>query len=95
VFVEVKTHREKWSGDKSKKERFEVPWNRMTDWLSGEWEPKKESLKALASQTLATIKGMRLQPKIMTQYRRFVFQNPRTSFLGQLRAASRDQGVLF
>ncbi len=53
----------------------------MTDWLSGQWEPKRESLKALASQTLATIKGMRLQPKIMTQYRRFVFQNPRTSFL--------------
>jgi SPX domain protein involved in polyphosphate accumulation len=81
VFVEVKTHREKWSGEKSKKERFEVPWNRMTDWLSGEWEPKKESSKVLASQTLATIKSMQLQPKIMTQYRRFVFQNPRTSFL--------------
>jgi hypothetical protein len=81
VFVEVKTHRESFSGEKSKKERFEVPWNRMNDWLSGQWEPKKESLKALASQTLQTIKTMRLQPKIMTQYRRFVFQNPRTSFL--------------
>jgi hypothetical protein len=81
VFVEVKTHREKFTGEKSKKERFEVPWNRMNDWLSGQWEPKKESLKALASQTLQTIKTMRLQPKIMTQYRRFVFQNPRTSFL--------------
>jgi SPX domain protein involved in polyphosphate accumulation len=81
VFVEVKTHREKFTGEKSKKERFEVPWNRMSDWLSGRWEPKKESLKALASQTLQTIKGMQLQPKIMTQYRRFVFQNPRTSFL--------------
>ena len=81
VFVEVKTHRENFTGEKSKKERFEVPWNRMNDWLSGQWEPKKESLKALASQTLQTIKTMRLQPKIMTQYRRFVFQNPRTSFL--------------
>ena len=81
LFVEVKTHREQFTGEKSKKERFEVPWNRMSDWLSGGWEPKKESLKALASQTLQTIKKMRLQPKIMTQYRRFVFQNPRTSFL--------------
>ena len=81
VFVEVKTHREKFTGEKSKKERFEVPWNRMSEWLAGQWEPKKESAKALAAQTLATIKRMRLQPKIMTQYRRFVFQHPRSSFL--------------
>ena len=81
LFVEVKTHREPWTGEKSKKERFDVPWNRMTDWLQGRWQPKKESSQILAASTLATIKRMSLQPKVMTQYRRFVFQRPETSFL--------------
>jgi len=44
LFVEVKTHREKFTGEKSKKERFEVPWNRMSDWLSGWMGAKRKNL---------------------------------------------------
>ncbi|KAI5846683.1 vacuolar transporter chaperone 4 [Tricharina praecox] len=92
IFVERKTHREDWTGEKSVKARFSLKEKNINAFLRGEYtvqqafekmrkEGKKsvqeiESLEALAREVQYTVLAHRLQPVVRSFYNRTAFQLP-------------------
>jgi uncharacterized membrane protein YidH (DUF202 family) len=92
IFVERKTHREDWTGEKSVKARFALKEKNVNPFLSGDFtveqafekmrkERKKseqeiESLEALAREVQYTIITKRLEPVVRSFYNRTAFQLP-------------------
>ncbi|GAA5867318.1 hypothetical protein JCM1840_005027 [Sporobolomyces johnsonii] len=92
IFVERKTHREDWTGEKSVKARFPIAEHLVNDYLSGKHtmdatfeEIRKKGKKSdkeidgmikLAREVQAAIKHKNLQPAMRTFYNRTAFQLP-------------------
>lgn len=88
-FIERKTHRESWKGEKSVKERFTLPEHKIVPFLEAEYtaeqfrddliaKGKKEddAIKAasLFEEIQSTIDAKQLKPFVRTQYMRSAFQ---------------------
>lgn len=92
IFVERKTHREDWTGEKSVKARFSLKEKHVNDFMKGRYtvdqafekarkEGKKsiqeiESLEALAREVQYTVIKKRLRPVMRSFYNRTAFQLP-------------------
>ncbi|QEU58240.1 Vtc4 [Kluyveromyces lactis] len=92
IFVERKTHREDWTGEKSVKARFALKEKYVNDFLHGKYtveqafakmrrEGKKsiqeiENLEALATETQYTMLKKKLRPVVRSFYNRTAFQLP-------------------
>ncbi|GAA5843483.1 hypothetical protein JCM5353_003586, partial [Sporobolomyces roseus] len=92
IFVERKTHREDWTGEKSVKARFPIPEHLVNDYLSGahtmdatfdelrkkgkKTEKEVESMKKLAREVQAAVLYKKLEPVVRTFYNRTAFQLP-------------------
>lgn len=92
VFVERKTHREDWTGEKSVKARFSLKERHVNSFMKGEYtvpqafakmrkDGKKslkeiENLEALAMETQYTVLKKRLRPVVRSFYNRTAFQLP-------------------
>ncbi|GAA5905699.1 Vtc4p [Sporobolomyces salmoneus] len=92
IFVERKTHREDWTGEKSVKARFPIPEHLVNDFLSGKHtmdatfdelrkkgkktEKEVESMKKLAREVQAAVLIKKLEPVVRTFYNRTAFQLP-------------------
>ncbi|GAA5939712.1 Vtc4p [Sporobolomyces koalae] len=92
IFVERKTHREDWTGEKSVKARFPIQEHLVNDYLSGahtmdatfdelrkkgkKTEKEVESMKKLAREVQAAVLYKKLEPVMRTFYNRTAFQLP-------------------
>lgn len=92
IFVERKTHREDWTGEKSVKARFPLKEKYVNDFLSGDYtveqafakmrkEKKKsvkeiENLEALAREVQYRVISKKLRPVVRSFYNRTAFQLP-------------------
>ncbi|ORX58688.1 SPX-domain-containing protein [Hesseltinella vesiculosa] len=92
IFVERKTHREDWTGEKSVKARFPIKEKYLNAFLKGEYtvdelfaktkeqgkkSPKEiEELEQLASEVQYRVLTKRLHPMMRTFYNRTAFQLP-------------------
>lgn len=92
IFVERKTHREDWTGEKSVKARFSLKEKHVNDFLKGNYtvdqafekmrrEGKKsiqeiESLEQLAREVQYSVITRKLRPVVRTFYNRTAFQLP-------------------
>lgn len=91
VYVERKTHKEKWTGEMSIKERFTIKERQVMDLLQGRFDLNGEinrlkekgksqedinDYKELASETIQAINSKQLFPTMRTQYMRAAFQIP-------------------
>ena len=92
IFVERKTHREDWTGEKSVKARFPIKEKNVNAFLSGDYtveelfskarqEGKKsakeiEDLERLATEAQYTIISQKLKPCVRSFYNRTAFQLP-------------------
>jgi SPX domain protein involved in polyphosphate accumulation/uncharacterized membrane protein YidH (DUF202 family) len=88
-FVERKTHREGWKGEKSVKERFTIPEEKVVPYIEGEYtseqfindllsrgKSEEDARKAavLFEEIQRSIESKQLKPFIRTQYMRSAFQ---------------------
>lgn len=92
IFVERKTHREDWTGEKSVKARFPLKEKYVNDYLAGSYtvdqifakmrkDKKKsvkeiESLEALAREIQYRVISSKLRPVLRSFYNRTAFQLP-------------------
>ncbi|KAK9454196.1 VTC domain-containing protein [Dipodascopsis uninucleata] len=92
IFVERKTHREDWTGEKSVKARFSCKEKNVNAFLRGEYtvdqlfkkmredgkKPQKEieELEQLAREVQYTVLTKKLQPVVRSFYNRTAFQLP-------------------
>ena len=91
VFVERKTHREKWAGEVSVKERFTIKESQVQSLLAGQFDlegeiqrlkdkgKKEEDIRdytQLATEVIQAINSKQLVPTMRTQYMRTAFQIP-------------------
>ncbi|KAK4699951.1 putative membrane protein, partial [Phenoliferia sp. Uapishka_3] len=92
IFVERKTHREDWTGEKSVKARFPIKEDVLNAFLSGEHtmdetfealrkkgkksDKEVDSMLKLAREVQAAVKIKRLGPVMRTFYNRTAFQLP-------------------
>ncbi|QRW03866.1 vacuolar transporter chaperone 4 [Ceratobasidium sp. AG-Ba] len=92
IFVERKTHREDWTGEKSVKERFPIKEDKVNAFLRGEYtmdeefralvkkgkktEQEVEGMIQLASEVQYAILNRKLTPVMRTFYNRTAFQLP-------------------
>lgn len=92
IFVERKTHREDWTGEKSVKARFPLKERHVNAFMKGEYtvpqafekmrkDGKKSmkeiiSLEALATEVQYTVLKKRLRPVVRSFYNRTAFQLP-------------------
>ncbi|WVR06424.1 hypothetical protein IAU60_003455 [Kwoniella sp. DSM 27419] len=92
IFVERKTHREDWTGEKSVKERFTIKEHLMNDFCAGHYtmddefdalvkkgkktEKEAEGMKQLANEIQYAIITRKLRPVMRTFYNRTAFQLP-------------------
>ncbi|WVW84777.1 hypothetical protein I302_106812 [Kwoniella bestiolae CBS 10118] len=92
IFVERKTHREDWTGEKSVKERFTIKEDKMNAFLAGHYtmddefdalvkkgkktEKEVEGMKQLANEVQYAIITRKLRPVMRTFYNRTAFQLP-------------------
>lgn len=92
IFVERKTHREDWTGEKSVKARFPLKEKYVNSFMKGEYtvpqafekmrkdgkKPLKEieNLEALARETQYTVLKKKLRPVVRSFYNRTAFQLP-------------------
>ncbi|KAF8340303.1 SPX-domain-containing protein [Cantharellus anzutake] len=92
VFVERKTHREDWTGEKSVKARFPIKEDKVNAFLRGDYtmddefdellrkgkkkESEVENTKQLANEVQYAIYTRRLRPVMRTFYNRTAFQLP-------------------
>eukprot|EP00565_Helicotheca_tamesis_P009069 CAMPEP_0185725902 /NCGR_PEP_ID=MMETSP1171-20130828/2030_1 /TAXON_ID=374046 /ORGANISM="Helicotheca tamensis, Strain CCMP826" /LENGTH=752 /DNA_ID=CAMNT_0028394133 /DNA_START=50 /DNA_END=2305 /DNA_ORIENTATION=+ len=92
VFVERKTHRDKWTGEVSVKERFMIDESEVEQVMNGTYpvEEKKQEMmdklgltdteadewELLARQCMQVISSKQLVPTMRTQYMRTAFQIP-------------------
>lgn len=88
-FIERKTHRESWKGEKSVKERFTLPEEKVVPYIEGEYtvdqfvsdlrargKSEEDAKKAsiLFEEIQRSIESKQLKPFIRTQYMRSAFQ---------------------
>lgn len=88
-FVERKTHRESWKGEKSVKERFTLPEEKVVPYIEGEYtgeefrsdllargKSEEDARKACAlfEEIQRSIESKQLKPFVRTQYMRSAFQ---------------------
>ncbi|RIA98427.1 VTC domain-containing protein [Glomus cerebriforme] len=89
IFVERKTHREDWTGEKSVKARFQLKEKEVNKYLRGQHnvsfdkmrqkgasEKEIESLTQLASEVQYRVLTKKLRPVVRTFYNRTAFQLP-------------------
>lgn len=92
IFVERKTHREDWTGEKSVKARFPIPEHLVNDYLSGKItmddtfealrkkgkksDKEVDSMIKLAQEVQAAVLHKKLCPVMRTFYNRTAFQLP-------------------
>ncbi|GAA6031847.1 hypothetical protein JCM8097_002018 [Rhodosporidiobolus ruineniae] len=92
IFVERKTHREDWTGEKSVKERFPIPEHLVNDYLAGRYtmdetfealrkkgkksDKEIDGMIKLAREVQAAVKHKKLGPVMRTFYNRTAFQLP-------------------
>lgn len=92
MFIERKTHREDWTGEKSVKARFPIKESKINDFLSGKYtahqcfdkarregrKSKKDidSLERLAQEVQYRVLKDKLRPVMRTFYHRTAFQLP-------------------
>lgn len=92
IFVERKTHREDWTGEKSVKARFQLKEKNVNDFLSGKFtvaqafdkmrrEGKKsaneiENLERLANEVQYRVLKDKMRPVVRSFYNRTAFQLP-------------------
>ncbi|BEI80599.1 hypothetical protein CcaverHIS002_0111280 [Cutaneotrichosporon cavernicola] len=92
VFVERKTHREDWTGEKSVKERFTIKEDKLNDFCAGRYtmdaefdalvakgkktEKEVENMKQLADEIQYAIVTRKLCPVMRSFYNRTAFQLP-------------------
>ncbi|SCU79134.1 LAMI_0A07492g1_1 [Lachancea mirantina] len=92
IFVERKTHREDWTGEKSVKARFALKERYVNDFLKGKYTVEKafakmrkdgkksmkeiENLEALATEIQYTMLKKKLRPVARSFYNRTAFQLP-------------------
>ncbi|CAG8789719.1 23452_t:CDS:2, partial [Dentiscutata erythropus] len=91
IFVERKTHREDWTGEKSVKERFQIKEKNVNRYLRGQHimnedfkklrdkgksDKEISDLERLASEVQYRILDKRLKPVLRTFYNRTAFQLP-------------------
>lgn len=92
VFVERKTHREDWTGEKSVKERFTIKEDKLNDFCAGRYtmdeefdalvakgkktEKEVEAMKQLADEIQYAIVTRKLVPVMRSFYNRTAFQLP-------------------
>ncbi|KAI7870535.1 VTC domain-containing protein [Spinellus fusiger] len=92
IFVERKTHREDWTGEKSVKARFPIKEKYLNSFLKGEYtteelfaktkeqghksEKELEELEQLAQEVQYRVLTKRLYPMMRTFYNRTAFQLP-------------------
>lgn len=92
IFVERKTHREDWTGEKSVKARFALKEKYVNDFMAGRYtveqafakmrkEKKKsikeiENLEALAREVQYRVLSKKLRPVVRSFYNRTAFQLP-------------------
>ena len=69
IFVERKTHREDWTGEKSVKERFIIKEPKLNDFIAGRYTMDEEfdALLAKGKKTAKEVEGMK-QLANETQY---------------------------
>ncbi|PLW57956.1 hypothetical protein PCANC_00748 [Puccinia coronata f. sp. avenae] len=92
IFVERKTHREDWTGEKSVKARFSIKEDQLNDYLAGRLtmddhfeairkkgkksDKEVDSMIRLAKEVQERVKQKKLQPCVRTFYNRTAFQQP-------------------
>ncbi|KAK4055060.1 vacuolar transporter chaperone [Microbotryomycetes sp. JL221] len=92
IFVERKTHREDWTGEKSVKARFPIKEEQVNDYLNGKLtmdatfeqlrkkgkksDKEVDSMVKLAREVQAAIRIKKLRPVMRTFYNRTAFQLP-------------------
>ncbi|GAA5896511.1 hypothetical protein JCM8208_004219 [Rhodotorula glutinis] len=92
IFVERKTHREDWTGEKSVKARFPIAEHLVNDYIAGRHtmdetfeqlrkkgkksDKEVDSMIKLAREVQAAIKHKKLGPVVRTFYNRTAFQLP-------------------
>ncbi|WAQ87242.1 hypothetical protein PtA15_8A145 [Puccinia triticina] len=92
IFVERKTHREDWTGEKSVKARFSIKEEQLNDYLAGKMtmdehfegirkkgkksDKEVDSMIRLAREVQERVKQKKLQPCVRTFYNRTAFQQP-------------------
>ncbi|RSH91073.1 vacuolar transporter chaperone [Saitozyma podzolica] len=92
IFVERKTHREDWTGEKSVKERFTIKEHKMNEFCAGRYtmddefdelvkkgkktEKEAEGMKQLANEIQYAIVTRKLRPVMRSFYNRTAFQLP-------------------
>ncbi|KNE99884.1 hypothetical protein PSTG_06973 [Puccinia striiformis f. sp. tritici PST-78] len=92
IFVERKTHREDWTGEKSVKARFSIKEDQLNDYLNGKItmdaqfeairkkgkksDKEVDSMIKLAKEVQERVKQKNLQPCVRTFYNRTAFQQP-------------------
>ncbi|KAK4684854.1 hypothetical protein P7C73_g5309, partial [Tremellales sp. Uapishka_1] len=92
IFVERKTHREDWTGEKSVKERFTIKEDKLNDFLAGKYtmdeefdalvkkgkktEKEVEGMKQLADEIQYAVVTRKLKPVMRSFYNRTAFQLP-------------------
>ncbi|CAH7689733.1 VTC domain-domain-containing protein [Phakopsora pachyrhizi] len=92
IFVERKTHREDWTGEKSVKARFSIREDQLNSYLSGTLSMEEhfevirkkgkrsdkeiDSMIRLAREVQDRVRQKKLQPCIRTFYNRTAFQQP-------------------
>ncbi|EOB15164.1 Vacuolar transporter chaperone 4 [Nosema bombycis CQ1] len=80
VFIERKRHEESWTGDLSKKLRFQIYEKDLVKFLNGEdvyskvKEINKENVKDLYEEIQFTIRKLKLKPVVRTFYKRQAYQ---------------------
>lgn len=92
IFVERKTHREDWTGEKSVKARFALKERYVNEFMKGKYTVQQafakmrkagkkspeeiESLEALATEIQYTVLKKKLRPVVRSFYNRTAFQLP-------------------
>ncbi|OLY85109.1 Vacuolar transporter chaperone 4 [Smittium mucronatum] len=92
IFIERKTHREDWTGEKSVKERFPLKEKHVNSYLAGVYDLSKkiaklreegtkpardiDDMERLSVETFESVKNKNLVPVLRTFYNRTAFQLP-------------------
>ncbi|KAJ1021749.1 hypothetical protein NDA13_005363 [Ustilago tritici] len=92
IFVERKTHREDWTGEKSVKARFPIKEENVNAWMKGEYtmddtfealrkkgkksDKEIDSMLQLANEVQYSVLTRKLQPVMRSFYNRTAFQLP-------------------
>tara|TARA_B100001248_G_scaffold261619_1_gene253372 strand:- start:920 stop:2563 length:1644 start_codon:yes stop_codon:yes gene_type:complete len=74
IFVERKIHKEKWTLEKSSKDRFLLSDYKVLPYLRGEFYDKIEGKKELIEEISQFINEKKIYPQVRTQYKRIAFQ---------------------